>query len=777
MAISTGKGNILVDKGEKIGLGVGAVLGVGLLALGLMAAVDRKQDPAAFQTALKSKADQLTTQMNAQNGVSIDDVSQTLKEKASSELVAVIPDKHPYYDPTSPPDNRRITPTVLPVVEGDAQMAVVKILANDFVLERDGDGNVTKVRVGVVGAKDPDKKIDEGAGDFLKQAARKLKGRMPGKPRNPGTGGPPGYPGGPAGPGGPPGPPGGGFAGGPSGPPGRPGGGFAGGPSGPSGPPGPPGGGFRGGAGFAGGPGMPGGPGGFSPYGGAGQAGERLEVQYIEGETDDDIEKQLNGRRLAITIRPQKMVVLQASYPYRAELEKFRVALRYKSLPDLYANQSDMPVFDGVDLQRRAYGPKGDLLEDWQSVDLAGNTQDLRAVKLAYNEDSNDLKRVELHEDHMLVMPLPKEYAGKYPEMNLKTLKDAIDKMKKADPKLSVPPPPKTRFQGDANPFKHDSGPNSSLYNGGGLVPSGPPGGKKNDTGTRPDVTAPSQYDPPDYVYVRVYDTDIRDGLTYEYRMRVKMKNPNFGKKEVVSKPSDADNEELPPLDEHWYVFPQKVKMPQSGYFYVVDYTAPPSRANKPMPAPRNDARMDVAQAVVQFQNWINQLNISEKVAEPIGDWVVSELLATRGEFLRGQNPGGKAFAPVPFWSSTEESFILRDIPGESVPKGKDPRKGALIEPVRPRTILAVDVTGGSKQRVRVPPNLGEKTNRGPMVDDESAAEVLFLTPDGLEVRSAARDKADPDRKERDENFKKWVEETEKQHPSGSPPPKKKDDF
>ena len=76
---------------------------------------------------------------------------------------------------------------------------------------------------------------------------------------------------------------------------------------------GPPGGDVGGPSGF--------GPPGFGPPGvGAAGGGQNLEVTYIEGVDDEDIEKKLNGRKLAITIRPQKMVVLQASFPYRAQL-------------------------------------------------------------------------------------------------------------------------------------------------------------------------------------------------------------------------------------------------------------------------------------------------------------------------------------------------------------------------------------------------------------------------------------------------------------------------
>jgi hypothetical protein len=557
----------------------------------------------------------------------------------------------------------------------------------------------------------------------------------------------------------------------------------------------PGGGGFPGGGGRFGGSGFGGGfpgPGGFpgmgggNIYGGAQSAGNRFEVTYIEGANDEEIERQMNGRRLAITIKPQRMAVIQASFPYREELEKFRIALRYQDLKELYSHPDDMPVFNGVDLQRRAYRPRNggrdlDPLEDWQPVDLAGNTQDLRAVTIVYKEETPpDLQRVMLHEDHMLVMPLPQEMpgAGKYPELRLKTLKDAMETQKKRDPKNVVVEPSKKRFAGGDNPFKRDTGTNASLYNlggeggfpgmMGGMFPGMGRGGKGKPgaEGGVFSATVPQSYEPPDFVYVRVYDTDIKDGLVYEYRLRVKVKNPNYGRKGEVSKASDADNEELPPQEDHWFVVPQKVAVPQGGYHYVVEYTPPKDRESRPLPRP------EPGQAVLQIQRWYEYLDLPGGLREPVGDWVLADLLATRGMYVTG-----KAFTPLPFWSSVENRFVLREIPGEKTPKGKDPRRGAIIEPVRPKALLAVEVEGG-KASARVPQNPGDlRTPRLPRVEDEVASEVLFQYPDGsLEVRSSAYDKADPDRKEREENFQKWVKDTEDQNPSGQPQ-KKKDDF
>jgi hypothetical protein len=753
MAITTGKGNLLVDKGEKIGLGVAAVVGVLLLGLGLKGAFDRPQPPDEFAKGLETKAGQLTSTMNGPPG-DIAPVPKSVGERVDATAIAAVQDRSNFYDPTQPPDTRRTSPVILSLVEGQADMAVLKVLANDLELERDPmTGEVTKVKVGVVGAKDPGAKIDpELQKKFLQGVRNRFRsGQIPKEKKEPMAGG--GMLGGPPGGGMFGGPPGGGMLGGP------PGGGMLGGPGlgvrgGGLGPPG----GARG-AGFLGGETGP--PGGFGMMGGGASAGKDLEVSYIEAADDEEIEKQMNGRRLAITIHPTKMVVLQAAFPYRAQLEKFKAALRYKELTDLYAHPEDMPTFYGVDVQRRAYGPKGDLLENWQPVDLAANSQQLRAVKIEYNEEPADLKRVELHEDHMLIMPLPHELAGKYPEMKLKTIKDSIDKIKKADPKNTVARAPKTKL-GEGNPFKREEAAHAGLYNpSGGAGEMGglfPVRGKK-EKGEPGTTAAPEKYEPPDFVYVRAYDADIRDGLTYEYRMRVKVKNPNYGKKGQVSKESDADVEELPPQEEHWYVFPQKVKMPQAGYFYAID-PIPLAKTIKALPAPDKEK----GQAVIQFQQWMDFIYPTSKLKEPVGDWVQSELIATRGQFVYG-----RTFSPLPFWSPTENAFVLREIPGEVTPKGKEPRRGVELAPLRPGNLLAVEVAGGkpSNAAAKVPPNVGEKTNRGGLVDDQAATEVLFLLPDGtLEVRTSARDKADTDRKEREDHFKKWMDDTEKKNPT-----------
>lgn len=810
MAKAGGK-DFLIEKGEKLGLGIAAGLGLLLLALGIMGLGNRPQDPDRYQRELKTKADALTATMN-QPTADILPVSADLARPATAEPVKFAANVAAYFDATTPPDGRRTAPLVLSLTEGQADMVTLKIPATDIqFLERNESGEVTKFKVGVVATKEKDKAEP---GKFLADISKRFGKGMLRYRQNPGAGtaggagmlgGPPGGAGALGGPppgaggggmfgagggmiGGPP-PGGGGMLGGP--PPGA-GGGMIGGP-----PPG--GGGFggRGGGPPPGGPSFPGAPGGLG-----GVQDERLEVKYLFGSSDEEIDKEMAkvpGARLAITIQPQRMVVLQASFPYAAQLLNYARALRYKDVKELYAVPDDMPTFLGVDVQRRTYQMKGrerEMIQDWTPVDPTTNSQFLRAVAIGYKEDSLDLKRVMLHEDHLLVMPLPHEIAGKYPETNppnLPTIKQAISKSKLQDPKALAGPPPKSRYTGEGNPFKRGNENSAGMYGPGmggtgsadgpsgpgmgNLFPpglTGPPRGGKGGGETGPAVGGSTGYAPPDFVYVRAYDTDIRDGHVYEYRARAKLKNPNYGKKDYVSKASDAELEEMPPLEEHWYSFPQFVSVPQNGYQYVID---PPAKADpkvkelSPVPAPKE------GQAVIQFHRWYDELYLDEKHKEPIGDWVLSNLLVTRGQYV-----GGKAFSPVPLWSSENNVFQLRTIPGDpkpAPPKGKEPakepRRGVVVEPARPKELLVVDVAGG-KSRLKLPQsNPGDTRGvRSQETTDESATEILFMKADGtLELRNSSADKLDPSRKDREEAFRKWRDEGEKNTGLGGPAPGK----
>lgn len=794
MAKSGGGGaqKLLLEKGEKIGLGIAVTLGGLLLIVGVMEIFNR-EDPETFAKAVETKEASLRSAM-AGPAQPIDPLTGPIVSAVSNQPLAVATTNKPLFDPYAPPDGRRIAPIVERLVEGQVDIAVVKIPGYDIVVDRDNDGNVTNMKIGVVTAK-MTKDKPQGVSDFIKDVSKIT--RVPRRPRAGGNmggmfggmGGMFGGDGGGMGSGSSPGP--GGMLGFGS-PPGM---GSGSSPAGMGGfPPGMGMGGFPPGMGFGGvgmGGGMRGGGsglgmGGFSGGDSTQQAQTRFEVDYVNGLTDEEIEAKMNGRRMAVTIHPVRMAVIQAAFPYRLQIERFKTALRYKTVEELYANIGDMPVFNGVEIQRRGYLPNGTMVEDWTKIDpLEDNdNRDLRAYALQDREDPIDLQRVMLPEDYMLVMMLPQELVGKYPAMNLQTVKDAIKKLKDAGGKVSVPPAP-SKYSGAGNPFKRNGGSNvGNLIGGGGAggmggddgggagsLPGFPPRPPKmGGDGGGSNVTTSGKIEPPDVAYIRMIDPSIKEGVVYQYRMRVKLLNPNYGKVGLVSKNSDADNKEMPLGEEHWFEIPSRVQVPAAGYYYVVDPTVIPAKEKEKMafvpPTPKE------GQALIQTQRWYRQL-VMRGGTEPIGDWVVADIIATRGMYVTGQS-----FTQLPFWSSVYNEFQLREIPGDKPPpKGKEQRKGALVEPFRPKTLLAVDIQGG-KTRVKIPSNPGEaKLSRTGSVEEECATEVLFLAPDGrLEVRSSTRDREDPDRKERESAFKKWVKDTEeknaKLNPSGGTPPK-----
>src|SRR5262245_14900435 len=130
MAKTAGGDSFLLEKGEKVGLGIGAGVGVLLLALGVMQLGGSQQSPQEYANAVDTKAKQLNQDM-AKKEATIPPVPEVLQKTGVASALPVTPDNHALFDPTSPPDWRRITPIVMTVAEGQVDTGAVKILAND----------------------------------------------------------------------------------------------------------------------------------------------------------------------------------------------------------------------------------------------------------------------------------------------------------------------------------------------------------------------------------------------------------------------------------------------------------------------------------------------------------------------------------------------------------------------------------------------------------------------------------------------------------------------
>lgn len=304
---------------------------------------------------------------------------------------------------------------------------------------------------------------------------------------------------------------------------------------------------------------------------------------------------------------------------------------------------------------------------------------------------------------------------------------------------------------------------------GGGMFPGGktPPGGTPGEFNLTADDVA---Y--PDHCLIRLVDVTVEPGKTYQYRLRVRMGNPNFGRKDVAS-PAYATEKEL---KSDWFTIPQKVTVPPEVDFYAVDQkefdAADPSlqpRDRRPYKGINANATARKNQTVLQIHRWIQTLPVgSEKF--PVGDWAIAE----RVFVYRGEYAGVEAKVEVPFWKYPVEAFaFITD------PKYKNSRTKDLIEvsfrdtrPAGTETML-VDFDGGTVTYEKPAPKRedDERPQRGQTVTAKAATEVIFLTPDGkLAVHNTVEDARDADRVERHKAWREWIEEVK--HPKDNDPSK-----
>ena len=242
--------------------------------------------------------------------------------------------------------------------------------------------------------------------------------------------------------------------------------------------------------------------------------------------------------------------------------------------------------------------------------------------------------------------------------MSLPTLEKAIENQKKLfEAKKPVAPPAPSKLKGEGNMFARPA--NSTQQNAYGPLGTGDDGrgmaGMPNSPFGRPDDgaagTVQQGYEPPEHCFIRVVDADIQSGLKYEYRMRVKMKNPNLGlTKTELSNESDGRIHTLyapwvavGTADDAGKVTPAVAEVPPEKFYYAGE--------------PAGGKGFPEGQALVQFQRWSDQISV-DTYKEPVGDWIVADVPVARGSYVGGT----PVLVNVPLWSSAQEKFLFRDV-------------------------------------------------------------------------------------------------------------------
>jgi hypothetical protein len=445
------------------------------------------------------------------------------------------------------------------------------------------------------------------------------------------------------------------------------------------------------------------------------------------------------------------------------------------------------PTFAGFEVERKVTDPNGREYE-WEPYDhVAWYLAEINNRKVSDQPDEGYLPYFLRYEQEM-ALPLPAVAEGQqtYPPITLPSIVRTVDKMKENQKVPITPTELQNRFSGKgSNPFLPSflpppgggAGPGAAAGGGdagyfgsqgsgmsiggrgtGGRPPGGPgnpmaPGGNPYDPAGGfnpnaagiPDLKAPVELE---HMLIRFMDVNIREGHTYEYRIRVKMKNPNY-KNANVSRPSDADvailRGPMVSIADPASKQPLRVTVPVDMNTYLVDpvqYANTIREKNRDLKVVNLLDNQNGRLPVVQVQQWLHQVRIEEKT-EPIGAWVVGDIPVARGEFI-----GKKQLLTLPLWSSQKVKYILQELPRYKVnPTAKEQPKGVLVDLTSNN--VCVDYEGGKQSRP-----FGDRT-----VEDDGAVEMLILRPDGtLSVRNSGTDMANPERVDRQKKWDEWIE-------------------
>jgi len=517
----------------------------------------------------------------------------------------------------------------------------------------------------------------------------------------------------------------------------------------------------------------PGGGGARGERGGRGGApsavapGERIEktLRYVLLD-DFDKETAKDGVLPALSVYPVRMIVVHASFPLKEQLEVIRRALRLRTIEDAAKESAPEgggqgPTFLGFEVERRIVSPTGEVY-DWLPYDHVGQYLNKIQIRKFADQPDDGFLAYFLRYHQMMAMPLPALAAnlGIYPGVRLEAIVKGYKKLQDANKKPESASEMATRFSGKAggaaNPFMPSTSAAGGLGGFGtdapaqGLGRGAPVTGRIERPGSSDTVPGalqvPTNMPELEHMLLRFLDVDVRPGFTYQYRVRIKMKNPNFKKTAEVARPDDAKQEVLwgP-----WVTIANQVSVPVDHNVYAGDPVQYAENLRRDFKDPNVINLLDNKNGevpVVQFQTWTERVAIDSGKSEPAGYWVVAEVPVQRGEYV-----GRKQIVSLPMWSSEKIQFILQQLPKYTVWKAREQPKGMLVD-FSTQTLL-VDYEGG-KTRTKV-------SDRD--ITDESDIELLLLQPDGqVVVRSSGVDREDADRKAREEAWKKWLDEIKK---------------
>lgn len=503
--------------------------------------------------------------------------------------------------------------------------------------------------------------------------------------------------------------------------------------------------------------------------GGLGQPAASKEDNKLELE-QVVVNKIGSGDRLATKAEPRRMAIVTAAFPYRAQVEEFQSKLKLSS-PQAVFNETVIDKskpegkqrwpsfkFAGIEVQRLVFGQDGRPKVGLNGrplgwVDL--NIEDpYKAVLLEnyrrFADESEDVEKYLLSVSRGLMMRLPAALdADKhYPELvsKLEKVQNAITKLKEKN--VEKPAAPDPRFDSEFDAFN----PNSGTPTRTGAAPSVSGGEYKPFYSEQQKVKSDELIE---YSLLRFIDFNVVPGESYRYRVRVKMANPNYKKKDTY--PHFAVDEFL---YSEWVEVPQTVTMPIERHTYLVDEKelSETNRKKYEGQNPRESIpfTQQDSKVIMQIHQWVDYYRHNDAKL-PVGQWLIGERLP----FYLGEYVAKGQYAPVPVNGPYESGYVLATM---KLSKKKEPAKE--IPMLFGDKSVLVDIQGGRKDLRWTPP--GE---RELILKEEVYPEVAIVRPDGsLVVHNRKDDNEDTQRRERVDAWRSMVEELKKDKKKSNTP-------
>lgn len=478
-------------------------------------------------------------------------------------------------------------------------------------------------------------------------------------------------------------------------------------------------------------------------------------------------------------VRPYVMAIVSGSFPYKQQMESFRKALHYSSVGEMLHDKVKDPTIEflGLNVQRRTLSLDGKEQSGWQPIDIETPYKQMRFLAVATEPEDPEWVRYGLIVTqipaHKLINRLPKPAtvggtpmttsshgtpvaaaSDVYPKPRLPSLDAALAELKKEAPKaVAAAPVKEARFDKDQyDPDKDDAlgMATSGLASyrpietvlptpGAAPQPPAPPvdldqespsvfgggrGGRGREGGDAggPPPTLSQQVLLPGCCLLRFLDLTIKSGHLYEYRVQIRMTNPNYRRPELAISQNLINEAELtgPWTDVATIVdgqsVPLRVRVPDDTQFYAVDDPPDPTYQVVTM----NDRlRANAQRTPVQIHRWVKQALINPNDSRSdidLGEWtVVQRTLAYRGDFI-----GSVRDTLIPWFDPKANDFILVDQKGTRSAPGSLGKRGIPID-FNTHCIL-VDFEGGAGQTY---------AGEGQTISYDTPVQMLVMDPHG----------------------------------------------